>query len=154
MPNSLNFDQLLVVSNRLPVRIERTKRGMRVRSSSGGLVTAMDPALRARGGRWIGWLGAPGPAPDLDLGYPLDTVELSASEVRRYYQGFANASLDNPWRVALMHAVEHGASAMVERAGAHGRSASRNRRRFSSPFRYQNRSSWKWFSVSKCEGYP
>ncbi|HZY67872.1 MAG TPA: substrate-binding domain-containing protein [Devosia sp.] len=34
---------------------------------------------------------------------------------RRFRIGFANASLDNPWRVALMHAVEHGASALGTR---------------------------------------
>ena len=34
---------------------------------------------------------------------------------RRFRIGFANASLDNPWRVALMHAVEHGASALGNR---------------------------------------
>lgn len=34
---------------------------------------------------------------------------------RKFRIGFANASLDNPWRVALMHAVEHGAAALGER---------------------------------------
>lgn len=34
---------------------------------------------------------------------------------RRFRIGFANASLDNPWRVALMHAVEHGAAALGSR---------------------------------------
>ena len=34
---------------------------------------------------------------------------------RRLHIGFANAALDNPWRVALMHAVERGASALGNR---------------------------------------
>jgi len=34
---------------------------------------------------------------------------------RRVRIGFANASLDNPWRVALMHSVEHAAAALGER---------------------------------------
>lgn len=46
-------------------------------------------------------------------------IALSRPAIRRghskYRIGFANASLDNPWRVALMHAVEHGAAALGER---------------------------------------
>ncbi len=46
-------------------------------------------------------------------------IALSRPSVRRgnkrFRIGFANASLDNPWRVALMHAVEHGTSALGNR---------------------------------------
>jgi trehalose 6-phosphate synthase/phosphatase len=93
MLSAVNFDQLIVASNRLPVTIEPNRRGGHVRRSSGGLVAALDPALRAVGGRWIGWLGAPGAAPELDLGYALDAVEISASEARRYYHGYSNRTL-------------------------------------------------------------
>lgn len=90
---SVNFDHLIVASNRLPVTIERSRRGPHVRRSSGGLVAALDPALRALGGSWLGWLGGPGAPPDLDLGYSLEAIEISASEVRRYYQGYSNRTL-------------------------------------------------------------
>src|SRR5262245_36568472 len=93
MHPSMNFDHLIVASNRLPVTIERSRRGPQMRRSSGGLVAALDPALRAFGGSWIGWLGAPGAAPKLDLGYSLEAIEISASEVRRYYQGYSNRTL-------------------------------------------------------------
>jgi trehalose 6-phosphate synthase/phosphatase len=91
---AVNFDHLICASNRLPVTIHRARRGPpEVQRSSGGLVTALDPALRALGGRWLGWLGAPGAAPDLDLGYALEAIELAPSEVRRYYHGFSNGTL-------------------------------------------------------------
>src|SRR5215468_4444161 len=90
---SVNFDQLIVASNRLPVTIERGRRGPQLRRSSGGLVAALDPALRALGGSWLGWLGAAGAAPDTDLGYSLEPIELTSKEVRRYYQGFSNRTL-------------------------------------------------------------
>jgi trehalose 6-phosphate synthase/phosphatase len=94
MPLAANFDHLICASNRLPVTVRRNRRGPpEVERSSGGLVAALDPALRALGGRWVGWLGAPGPAPELDLGYALEAIELSASEVRRYYQGYSNRTL-------------------------------------------------------------
>ncbi len=92
-PPSVNFDHLIVASNRLPVTIQRNRRGNQVRRSSGGLVAAIDPALRAVGGTWVGWLGAPGAPPDLDLGYALEAVDLTANEVRRYYEGYSNQTL-------------------------------------------------------------
>jgi trehalose 6-phosphate synthase len=50
---------LVVVSNRLPFVILRNESGaLRVEPGSGGLVTALQPILRNRGGRWIGWTGA------------------------------------------------------------------------------------------------
>ena len=54
--------RLIVVSNRLPVALKRAGRRWQVEPGSGGLVTALLPVLRDRGGTWIGWAGAPGPA--------------------------------------------------------------------------------------------
>jgi len=50
--------RLLVVSNRLPLVIERVDGRWRARSGSGGLVTALTPVLRRHGGLWAGWPGA------------------------------------------------------------------------------------------------
>ena len=50
--------RLVIVSNRLPVTLSREDMGQwDVQPSTGGLVTALGPILRARGGLWIGWLG-------------------------------------------------------------------------------------------------
>jgi trehalose 6-phosphate synthase len=91
---------LIVVSNRLPVRVTGSaKRGWTVRPSSGGLVTALDPVFRSRRGAWIGW---PGTSTD-DAGlvqrlaaesegrnYRLLPILLRADEVRGFYRGFSN----------------------------------------------------------------
>ena len=45
---------LVVVSNRLPYVFKRGPRGWRAEAGSGGLVTALPPALRERGGTRIG----------------------------------------------------------------------------------------------------
>ncbi len=66
---------------------------------SGGLVSALVPILRQRGGTWIGW---PGMAADDGLdevladvstgcGYALKAVHLNAEEVENFYEGFSNA---------------------------------------------------------------
>jgi len=88
---------LLVVSNRLPVTVRRLQDGVEITRSAGGLVTALDPALRASGGVWIGW---PGSRVDDDVRlveddhpYWIEPVQLSDSEVRHFYHGFANRTL-------------------------------------------------------------
>jgi len=86
----------VIVANRLPVDQVRTPEGeVRWQRSPGGLVTALEPFMRARSGAWLGWSGAAGPAePAFDHeGLHLVPVPLSAEEVDRYYEGFSNASL-------------------------------------------------------------
>jgi len=92
--------RLVVVSNRLPVALRETEDGgWEVKAGAGGLVTALAPVLRNRGGVWIGWSGATDPEADVDgllarfsadAGYDLRTVPLTREEVDGYYSGFAN----------------------------------------------------------------
>ncbi|MFO7169548.1 MAG: hypothetical protein DIU80_016100 [Chloroflexota bacterium] len=47
--------RLIVVSNRIPVTVRRDGQGgWMAEPSVGGLVTALAPILRARGGLWVG----------------------------------------------------------------------------------------------------
>lgn len=83
---------LLVVANRLPFDLDDDGEWHR---SPGGLVTALEPTLRARGGAWVGWPGRPDadPEPFDDDGLAIRPVPISADEVAAYYEGFANATL-------------------------------------------------------------
>ena len=91
----------IIVSNRLPIRIAREKGRVSVEPGSGGLVTALAPVLRDRGGTWAGWDGDPlGEAPhDLleehssSAGYRLKPISLTHREVSEYYHGFSNETL-------------------------------------------------------------
>ncbi|MFH1679016.1 MAG: trehalose-6-phosphate synthase [Candidatus Eisenbacteria bacterium] len=94
-------NRLVVVSNRLPIVMEKDGGGWSARPGSGGLVTAMAPVLRDRGGLWIGWPGAVD-APRLndflgeagrEAGYDLRAVRLTAEEERDFYVGFCNEIL-------------------------------------------------------------
>ncbi len=86
----------VVAASRLPVdRAEGPDGQPEWRASPGGLVTALEPVMRAAGGAWIGWPGAPGDPPepfDTD-GMHLVSIGLSAAEVQEYYEGFCNATL-------------------------------------------------------------
>ncbi|MFQ5513159.1 MAG: bifunctional alpha,alpha-trehalose-phosphate synthase (UDP-forming)/trehalose-phosphatase [Myxococcota bacterium] len=88
---------LLVASNRLPVTLQRGSAGLELRPSAGGLVSALEPVLRRRGGTWIGWPGMKlrkgETIPERDHPYRIRAVELSDTEVTRYYHGFSNRTL-------------------------------------------------------------
>jgi trehalose 6-phosphate synthase len=54
----------VVVSNRLPVdRVVAANGDASWQHSPGGLVTALEPVMRASAGAWVGWAGQP----DLDF---------------------------------------------------------------------------------------
>lgn len=88
---------LVVLSNRLPVTIKRSHEQARAVRSAGGLVAAMEPAIRSRGGSWVGWGEGLQPGDELlhveDDAYELVPVQLSRSEVEHYYHGLSNRTL-------------------------------------------------------------
>lgn len=99
--------RLTVVSNRLAIVVDRESNGQwSIKPGSGGLVTALGPVLRDRGGQWIGWLGFSGQGVmddaalcDLldqgsrETGYTLKPVNLTEEDIQKYYFGFSNEIL-------------------------------------------------------------
>ncbi|MFW5487553.1 MAG: alpha,alpha-trehalose-phosphate synthase (UDP-forming) [Desulfovibrio sp.] len=96
--NTMGAMRLVVVSNRLPVVLRKEGEELTVTAGSGGLVTALAPVLKNRGGLWIGWAGTKG---NVDLqqqlgsyskeaGYGLHPVSLTEEEVNGFYYGFSN----------------------------------------------------------------
>ncbi|WP_433785826.1 alpha,alpha-trehalose-phosphate synthase (UDP-forming) [Actinomycetospora sp. CA-101289] len=83
---------LVVVANRLPLDLDEDGHWSR---SPGGLVTALEPTLRARGGTWVGWPGVADaePEPFDDDGMGIRPVAITADELPAYYEGFSNATL-------------------------------------------------------------
>ncbi len=97
MTSSAKSPRLIVLSNRLPITIRRSRGELHVEPSSGGLVAAMAPAMRQRGGVWIGWPGAK-LRPDErleteDAPCELHPVPLSDTETKRFYHGYSNGAL-------------------------------------------------------------
>jgi trehalose 6-phosphate synthase len=82
---------VIAVANRLPV--QQGDDGWEL--SPGGLVTALRPVMSTHPGAWVGWDGgAKGmPATLPDSGIRLLPIGLSATQVRDYYRGFANATM-------------------------------------------------------------
>ena len=89
--------RLVIASNRLPFTLQRTAAGLERYPSTGGLVSALEPVLRKRGGTWVGWPGMglePGETiPRGEEPYHVTTVELGEADVTRYLHGFSNRTL-------------------------------------------------------------
>jgi len=95
--------RLIIVSHRLPFSFVMEDDQPIIHIGSGGLVTALAPVLKNRGGLWVGYAG------NLDndnerlrhvvvdaenkLGFTFSPVFLSQEEIELYYQGFSNEVL-------------------------------------------------------------
>jgi trehalose 6-phosphate synthase len=87
---------LVIVANRLPVdRITNPDGSPGWRGSPGGLVTAIEPIMRANSGTWVGWPGdSEGRLEPFEYdGMALDPIALSEAEIAGFYEGFSNATL-------------------------------------------------------------
>ena len=97
-------DEVLVVSNREPYLHVRTGKGIEVQRPASGLVTAVEPVMRACSGTWIAHGSGSAdretvdrndrvPVPPENPAYTLRRVWLSKEEEQGYYYGFANEGL-------------------------------------------------------------
>lgn len=94
--------RLVIASNRLPFVLEKADdASWRFVPGSGGLVTALAPVLRNRGGMWIGWPGITDGSDvseqmettSAEAGFTMKPVALNADEVEAYYIGLSNEVL-------------------------------------------------------------
>jgi trehalose 6-phosphate synthase len=87
---------LVIVANRLPVdRVTLPDGTTQWGRSPGGLVSALEPVMRANDGAWIGWPGSSDDdlEPFVEDGLQLVPVHMSAKEVEEFYEGFSNGTL-------------------------------------------------------------
>jgi trehalose 6-phosphate synthase len=102
--DELAGDQVLVVSNREPYIHEQTEHGMTVRRPASGLVTAVEPVMRACSGTWIAHGSGSADRLTVDAhdrvavppkrpAYTLRRVWLTHAEEQGYYYGFSNEGL-------------------------------------------------------------
>jgi len=92
--------QTIIVSNRLPTKVQRTDESLTFQPSEGGLATGLGSIYRQEGNMWVGWPGL----------FVQDTAEeqyvtaqlsadsmvpvfLTEAEIRDYYEGFSNSTL-------------------------------------------------------------
>ncbi|MDI9369467.1 MAG: trehalose-6-phosphate synthase [Synergistaceae bacterium] len=97
-------DRMLIVSNRLPVALSTEEGKLAGRPASGGLVNALSPVLKNKGGVWAGWPGtlqevSPSALSGIlrrvsaESGYRLLPVNLTKEDLDSFYSGFSNSVL-------------------------------------------------------------
>ena len=100
----LSGDQVIVVSNREPYIHERTATGVVVKRPASGLVTAVEPVMRACSGTWVAHGSGSADRDVVDAedrvlvppgqdDYWLRRIWLTAEEEQGYYYGFANEGM-------------------------------------------------------------
>ncbi|UCD94430.1 MAG: trehalose-6-phosphate synthase, partial [Candidatus Zixiibacteriota bacterium] len=91
----------IIVSNRLPIKLEKIEGKWQILPGSGGLVTALAPVLRGSKSTWVGWPGAAWSdklnklleQSTADIGYRLQRVDLTDKDIAGFYRGFSNESV-------------------------------------------------------------
>jgi trehalose 6-phosphate synthase len=102
--DQLRGDEILLVSNREPYIHARSERGIEVQRPASGLVTAVEPVMRACSGTWIAHGSGSADRETADArghlrvppgegSYTLRRIWLTRAEERGYYYGFANEGL-------------------------------------------------------------
>ncbi len=100
----LRGEDIIVVSNREPYIHQRTDSGIEVQRPASGLVTALEPIMRACSGTWIAHGSGSADRDTVDdharvavppehPAYQIRRVWLTEAEVAGYYYGFANEGL-------------------------------------------------------------
>ncbi len=97
------MQRVLLVSNRLPVTIEKRKGTLNIRQSVGGLATGLNSFHQEHESLWIGWCGL---ASDTIDAHTRRTIEstlkndylsiptfLSSKDIRQFYSGFCNKTI-------------------------------------------------------------
>jgi len=90
---------LVLVANRLPVTVRRTREGTEFRPSTGGLASGLGAFYKELDAKWVGWpgetisRGRAGIERRLVSEFRSYPVLLPESLARRYYSGFSNRTL-------------------------------------------------------------
>ncbi|MGC2399445.1 MAG: trehalose-6-phosphate synthase [Acidobacteriaceae bacterium] len=94
----MKAQELVLVSNRIPMTFTTEEGKLKGVPSSGGLITALEPLLKEHGGIWVGSAGAED-SPELrkilkdsgkDSSFRYEPLFLTEEEQSNFYEGFSN----------------------------------------------------------------
>jgi trehalose 6-phosphate synthase/phosphatase len=96
------MSRLLIVSNRLPVSVERRRGELHFKGSVGGVATGLGSYHESHESLWVGWADMPGRLDSLERERIADELRekhqcvpvfLTTDDVRGFYHGFSNKTL-------------------------------------------------------------
>lgn len=92
--------RIIIVSNRLPVKIQQKDGEITYKPSEGGLATGLGSVYRKRNNLWIGWPGTyidsekqRNEVKEVLAEESMHPVFLTRKEIKEYYEGFSNETL-------------------------------------------------------------
>ncbi|MDY6915861.1 MAG: bifunctional alpha,alpha-trehalose-phosphate synthase (UDP-forming)/trehalose-phosphatase, partial [Candidatus Cloacimonadota bacterium] len=94
--------RLIIVSNRLPVKLTKTKNGFKYNMSTGGVATGLKSFYKSYDAIWVGWPGQVSNklskqhdkiTETLREKYNCEPVFLTRTEIQNYYLGYSNKSI-------------------------------------------------------------
>jgi trehalose 6-phosphate synthase/phosphatase len=98
--NIFSMSKTIIVSNRLPVKIQKTDQGLVYQTSEGGLATGLGSIYKEGNNLWIGWPGLYVDSKETEeeitthlQNNNMSPVFLTEQEIRDYYEGFSNETL-------------------------------------------------------------
>jgi trehalose 6-phosphate synthase/phosphatase len=94
----MSAQELVLVSNRIPITFSTEKGKLKGVPSSGGLVTALEPVLKKHGGIWVGAAGTQDSREVREIlkregkanSFRYEPLFLSEEEQTNFYEGFSN----------------------------------------------------------------
>lgn len=102
----------IIISNRLPIRIERRNDELHFLPSEGGLATGLGSIYKQKNNIWIGWPGFTPESQEEEIMIREKLTEenlipifLAEEEIQGYYEGFANEVLWPVFHYRLSYAV-------------------------------------------------
>lgn len=93
------MSRIIIVSNRLPVKVVKGRGGFSIQKSAGGLATGLSSLSSSREIVWVGWPGYSssdeGELREIEGKLPSDLhpVFMSSREERNFYEGFSNETI-------------------------------------------------------------
>ncbi|MBX0289219.1 bifunctional alpha,alpha-trehalose-phosphate synthase (UDP-forming)/trehalose-phosphatase [Hymenobacter sp. HSC-4F20] len=94
------MSRTIIVSNRLPTKVQRTEESLTFQPSEGGLATGLGSIYRQEGNVWVGWPGlfVEEEADEQHIRQELSAdsmapVFLTEAEIHDFYEGFSNSTL-------------------------------------------------------------
>ncbi|QCK17096.1 bifunctional alpha,alpha-trehalose-phosphate synthase (UDP-forming)/trehalose-phosphatase [Mangrovivirga cuniculi] len=106
------MSKIIIVSNRLPLRVEKKAEGMKFKPSEGGLATGLGSIYKEGDNVWVGWPGAffsdSTEESNVTLRLKQENmlpVFLTQEEIHNYYEGFSNETLWPTYHYFSQYAV-------------------------------------------------
>ena len=106
------MSRTIIVSNRLPVTVQKNNQRIDYKTSEGGLATGLGSVYKKGANRWIGWPGIylNDESEQLQVTADLQAdhmhpVFLTKTEIKEFYEGFSNETLWPTFHYFLQYAV-------------------------------------------------